>query len=581
MEAEKKYRLTDRFLKDEEFSSEKNVIRGLDTATGGRVLIKRWESGSYRGINEIAQRSKMSFENITPFLCSFEEESYRYMVCKWAEGKSLEEYIAEGGTFEEKEALGVFYEICRTIVYLGEHENGPVIFNDLKPGNIIIEEKKETGGRSFSVKLIDFEACVRAGDAEKNKFRLFETIPVGSYFFSAPEVLLGKSTIFSDVYSAGAVLGCMLYGKDFYEKTEECLRNGKTALATMIRECMVREEPFKRVSPRRLLEKIEGYIATGTYDEEALPESEPEKEDQKLSERTETEKKQIEERKEEKKIKNVKTTENMQTEAQKQPKKEKKVSEKFKFASKLSVCTDDNLCFATELAYACAEDFKMKTLLVDSFTHKNRIKSFMLADTVTEQEDYSYGAYGLETCLFGDVDMWYKSGFIGKTEGSGNLFTGTKQLLEEIFSRNDKLDDFYAWAYKHFDALILNMYKNTCETIREEVMRLFDLVIIASEPNIDDLETACEHYTELSKKGKVYKKNVKYVAWDYKKEQSLPEKGITYLTGEDRYLGAISYDNERYRRRNTREKPEFYGKNTYVREEYDGILNKMLFGGEK
>ena len=201
MDEQKFYRLTDRFLKDEEFSDKKNVIRAKDTATGDYALLKRWSRDDPRGINEISVRSSLHHKNITDFICSFEENDYRFMACRWAEGVSLDEFIVDTGTIPEEDALKIYGEISETVSYLASHSGGALIHNDIKPGNIVINDT----GKGFEVRLIDFETCIRAGNSGRRVYEDFETLPFGSYFFSAPESLAGKPVVESDIYSAGAV----------------------------------------------------------------------------------------------------------------------------------------------------------------------------------------------------------------------------------------------------------------------------------------------------------------------------------------------------------------------------------------
>ena len=81
---------------------------------------------------------------------SFEENGRQYIVMDLVEGKTVEELIrlSPQGRLPLEQVLDIAVQLADVLDYLHRH-NPPIIFRDLKPGNIMITS---TG----TVKLIDF-----------------------------------------------------------------------------------------------------------------------------------------------------------------------------------------------------------------------------------------------------------------------------------------------------------------------------------------------------------------------------------------------------------------------------------------
>lgn len=128
--------------------------------------------------------------------------TYLYIVEDYFAGKSLQNIIKECSTIVEADAIKWAKQLCEVMIYLHSVKPNPVIYRDMKPGNIIIDEKGEA-------KLIDF-GIAREYKQDNNS----DTSYIGTRGFAAPEQYGGAQTDQrTDVYGFGATLYNMLTGK--------------------------------------------------------------------------------------------------------------------------------------------------------------------------------------------------------------------------------------------------------------------------------------------------------------------------------------------------------------------------------
>ncbi len=85
-----------------------------------------------------------------PTITGFFSENQRYfMVMEYVEGSTLEDLLEHNGKpFSERRVLGWTRQLCDVLEYL-HSQNPPIIFRDMKPGNIMLT-------RDGHIKLIDF-----------------------------------------------------------------------------------------------------------------------------------------------------------------------------------------------------------------------------------------------------------------------------------------------------------------------------------------------------------------------------------------------------------------------------------------
>jgi serine/threonine protein kinase len=93
--------------------------------------------------------SGLSHPNLPSFTGRFTEGSRNFLVMEYIDGLTLEDYLeSNNGPFPERRVMGWARQLCDVLAYL-HNQPTPIIFRDLKPGNIMIT-------REGHIKLIDF-----------------------------------------------------------------------------------------------------------------------------------------------------------------------------------------------------------------------------------------------------------------------------------------------------------------------------------------------------------------------------------------------------------------------------------------
>ena len=163
---------------------------------------RNWAINAFRQEAQmLAQLSHASLTAVTDFL---PEGGNWYLVMDYVEGETLEERLerTRKGRLPLDEALNVTRQLCDVLEYL-HGQIPPVVFRDLKPGNVMLTPQGE-------VKLIDFGIArfFKPGQTR-------DTVNLGTPGYAAPEQHgRGQTDTRSDVYSLGVLLHQMLTGYD-------------------------------------------------------------------------------------------------------------------------------------------------------------------------------------------------------------------------------------------------------------------------------------------------------------------------------------------------------------------------------
>ena len=132
---------------------------------------------------------------------AFSEEDRSFLVMELVDGKDLEEMINNNpGYFPEERALDWAIQLCDVLTYLHQHQPTPIIFRDMKPSNVMVNQRGK-------VVLIDFGIAKPFQIGQKGTM-------IGTEGYSSPEQYRGDATVRTDIYSLGATLHHLLTKKD-------------------------------------------------------------------------------------------------------------------------------------------------------------------------------------------------------------------------------------------------------------------------------------------------------------------------------------------------------------------------------
>lgn len=198
-----------------------------------------------------------------PVIYDIEEDvSAYYIVEEYMEGINLYEYVLEKGTLSLEEASFIGCKICEIVNYLHSHKPIPILFLDIQPKNILINNDK--------VYLVDFGSSYYADESDKRRF-LFGTVG-----YAAPEQYryerLDQRT---DIYGIGAVLYFMITGQPCEHKGTKSLKfpnniSGKYKMIVL--QCLCADSEVRFVSASVIEKNLQEILSKdNTYSNENKP----------------------------------------------------------------------------------------------------------------------------------------------------------------------------------------------------------------------------------------------------------------------------------------------------------------------
>jgi outer membrane protein assembly factor BamB/tRNA A-37 threonylcarbamoyl transferase component Bud32 len=123
----------------------------------------------------------------------FTQNDRSYLVLEFIHGKDLETVIADtNGFLPEDQVISWAIQLCDVISYLHAHKPDPVIFRDMKPSNVMINQNGD-------VVLVDFGIAKTFQSGQKGTM-------IGTEGYSPPEQYRGEASPLADIYSLGATL---------------------------------------------------------------------------------------------------------------------------------------------------------------------------------------------------------------------------------------------------------------------------------------------------------------------------------------------------------------------------------------
>ncbi|MFP4698005.1 MAG: serine/threonine-protein kinase [Eubacteriales bacterium] len=171
-----------------------------------------------------------------------EDEHYYYIIEEYIEGISLKKFRQQNGSLKEDKIIDFAIQLSDVIDYLHSLQPYPIIFQDLKPDNLIV-----TSGNK--IKLIDF------GIAKKHVvLNEANSKALGTIGYAAPEqYLAGAVDERTDVFSFGMTLYYLLTGIEPGLLKEEVLppiQGYSQQLKKIVNKCVksIPLERFEKVS---------------------------------------------------------------------------------------------------------------------------------------------------------------------------------------------------------------------------------------------------------------------------------------------------------------------------------------------
>ncbi len=132
-------------------------------------------------------------------LINYEDRSY--LVMEYIEGKDLEAILNDTpALLTEAQVLSWGIQLCDVLTYIHSHSPEPIIFRDMKPSNVMIDQHE-------NVRLIDFGIAKGFQAGQKGTM-------IGTEGYSPPEQYRGEAGPAGDLYALGATLHHLLSKKD-------------------------------------------------------------------------------------------------------------------------------------------------------------------------------------------------------------------------------------------------------------------------------------------------------------------------------------------------------------------------------
>ncbi len=195
----------------------------------------------------------------------FSEGGHNYLVMEYIEGPDLRQgltredgdtgQLVPGGPYALDQVLHYTIEICQVLEYLAGRAE-PVVHNDIKPGNIIIDQ------HSGHAVLVDFGTAKTrylraAGRPDGTRASVYGTVG-----YAAPELFQGISVPRSDVYSLAATAYHLLTDDDPRDHPMQypLLDTLPPALADVLRSALA-EKVEERLTADQFRQQLEGYLA--------------------------------------------------------------------------------------------------------------------------------------------------------------------------------------------------------------------------------------------------------------------------------------------------------------------------------
>ena len=207
---------------------------------------------------EVDILSELDHPNIVNYFGTFEDDFYIHIVMEYLKGDDLFKVISVRNYtgFDEQDMSTIIYQLLKALIFI--HSKN-IVHRDIKPENILFSDKNDFS----SLKLIDFGLATQKKTDNKT---------VGTPYYMAPEMIKGKFSPKSDIWSVGIIIYLMLTDKfpfvktkeyDVFEMIENCKYNTKLLddcecsdeAKDLVKKILVKD-PDKRPTANEVMEHL-------------------------------------------------------------------------------------------------------------------------------------------------------------------------------------------------------------------------------------------------------------------------------------------------------------------------------------
>lgn len=173
--------------------------------------VSKHQNGDWNFLAETNILKRLNHPMLVRIVDILEDDDSVYIVEDFIAGNDLKHLLAIQKKFPEETLRKWFRELCEVLIYLHEQKPHPIIFRDMKPANIMLQNDNR-------LKLIDFGIA-----REYKKDSAGDTTVAFSYGYAAPEQFNARiqSDARTDIYSLGMTMYHLATGKSPLEPPYE------------------------------------------------------------------------------------------------------------------------------------------------------------------------------------------------------------------------------------------------------------------------------------------------------------------------------------------------------------------------
>ncbi|HVB73941.1 MAG TPA: tetratricopeptide repeat protein [Ktedonobacteraceae bacterium] len=235
---------------DTRFNNRSVAIKEMSSAGLPPARLQETEAAFEREAHLLAD---LLHPNLPRIYEHFAENDRSYLVMDFIEGQTLEEHLGKigGRPLPVEQVVKWAEQLCDVLSYLHFHQP-PIVFRDLKPANVMIDNSEH-------IYLIDF-GIARIFKPGKQH----DTVALGSPGYAAPEQYgKAQSTPRSDIYSLGALLHYLLTGVDpseqpfFFRPASQMNPAVNPALEALLKQMLEMDSDRRPTSAQDVLQALE------------------------------------------------------------------------------------------------------------------------------------------------------------------------------------------------------------------------------------------------------------------------------------------------------------------------------------